>query len=110
MLHETRQLLPARKRVEDGLSGCGLRQPAILHFHEQRMQLVKQYGRTLLPQRMALCDRQVLLARLAIEGKQGIHQRDNARRVAVLGIDLDCFDKLPPRVTKTARMSDALGS
>jgi hypothetical protein len=63
------------------------------------MQLVKQCGRTLLPQRMALCDRQVLLARLAIDGKQRIHQLDNASRVEVFRIDLDCFDKLPTRVS-----------
>src|SRR6202034_2741193 len=110
MLHETRQLVPARMRVEDGLSRRGLRQHASLHFHDQGMQLVKQCGRTLLPQRMALCDRQVLLARLAIDGKQRIHQLDNARRVDVFRIDLDCFDKLPPRVSETAGMSDALGA
>src|SRR5208337_3128968 len=52
----------------------------------------------------------VLLARFAIDGKQRIHQLDNARRVEVFGIDLDGFDELPSRVRKTARMNYALGA
>ncbi len=108
MVEEARQLHPALQRVVDGLARNRLRQDRArcLHRKQQRMQLVEQRGRALLPQRMAVVERQVLFARLAVDGKQAIHERDDAFQLRVgrlgFGLHLDGIDESAPGMREAA--------
>ena len=102
MLHEECQLLPTFQRVGDRVTRNGLRQnsPRSLHRKQQRLQFLKNRGHMFLPQRMAVFQRQLLLARLTVDRKQFIHERDDAFQFCVggmgLGLHLDGLDKFAP--------------
>jgi hypothetical protein len=78
MFQEVCQLLPTFQRIGNGLTGDGFLQicPRSQHLQQQRLQLVEQRRRAFLPQCMAVFERQVLFASLAIDGKQAVHKRD----------------------------------
>ena len=63
-------------------------------------------GRALLAQRMTIIEREVLFARLAVDGKQAIHERDGAfqLRVGCLGfaLHLDGIDESAPGMRPAA--------
>jgi len=78
------------------------------------MQFREQCGSALLPQCMTVIERQLLFARLAIDGKQVIQERDDAFQLRVgcmgFGLHLDGIDKSAPGMRETAGVDQIFGA